>query len=494
VSDAAKLLVPAIRWDPQSGFDAARPLVERALKLGCGGYIFFGGEVRAVRALTQELRERSQFPLLIASDLERGAGQQFVGATGLPPLAAIGASKEQGVLARAARLTAREALALGVNWVLAPVCDVDLEPNNPIIGTRALGSDAGVVSILASEWIDACQSAGALACAKHFPGHGRTTVDSHAVLPTVEADRHELAEFDLAPFRAAIEAGVASILTAHIAFPALDATGTPATLSRKILHGLLRRELLFDGIVVTDAMIMEGVLQGRSESTACVSALAAGCDLVLYPADLDAVEGAVRAAIQSGDLVRDEVLKSLERREKWASWAGSALTPHTGGEEEWARQLALSSVAEVRGQVAGISGKLDLFLVDDDLGGPYPAPSREFLVDALLAHGVEARWVDETSRGAASSGGASDKSVIVALFGDVRSWKGRVGYSGASLEAVARVLAREPDAIILQFSHPRLALSLPPAVATVVSAWGGERTMQEAAAAWLSQRAAGAGQ
>ena len=481
MTESARLLIPAIRWDSASGFAGQRPQIEKALALGCGGYIFFGGEATAVRDLAAELRERSGFPLLIASDLERGAGQQFAGATGLPPLAAIGATTEEGAVARAARLTAREALALGVNWMLAPVCDLDLEKDNPIVGTRSFGSDSHKVSELVSEWVDACQAMGAMACAKHFPGHGRTAVDSHAALPTVQASAADLHASDLAPFVAAIESGVASILTAHIAFPSLDASGVPATVSRAILHDLLRKELGFEEIIVTDAMIMEGVLRGGSEEQACVNALAAGCDLVLYPVDLVAVAREVERAIARGAIDPEEARKSLARRDRWASWTATRADAPSRADVMWSQSLALNCVTEVRGRLHALSRQVDLLLVDDDTGGPYAPPSREPFRDALQEGELDARWVEAPSQD-------GRRSLVIALFGDIRSWKGRAGYSSASISAVARALERDADAIVMQFSHPRLAAQLPASARHVVSAWGGERVMQEAAGHWLSAR------
>src|ERR687886_2330326 len=204
MSDTAQLVLPAIRWDPARGYAGERPLIERALGLGVGGFILFGGDQDAVRTLTKELRHRSRVPLLIAADMERGAGQQFAGATGLPPLAAIASLNDVDAVRKAARLTAREARTLGVTWDYAPVCDLDIVPENPILGTRALGSDPTRVARLAVEWIKACQGEGVLACAKHFPGHGRTRADSHIELPVVNASKRELLEADLIPFRAAI--------------------------------------------------------------------------------------------------------------------------------------------------------------------------------------------------------------------------------------------------------------------------------------------------
>ena len=262
MSDIAELFFPAIRWDATRGYEGERANIEQALKLGVGGFILFGGPSEHVASLTEDLHSKSRIPLLIGADLERGAGQQFAGQTALPPLAAIASLEDVQAIRRSATVTAREAKSLGINWIYAPDCDIDVEPNNPIIGTRSFGGDPERVAEYASAWIDACQSEGVLACAKHFPGHGRTTVDSHKTLPRVEESADTLRATDLAPFRAAIERGVASVMSAHVAFPAFDPSGAPATLSRAILTDLLRNELGFTGIVVTDALIMEGVLGG----------------------------------------------------------------------------------------------------------------------------------------------------------------------------------------------------------------------------------------
>src|SRR5919202_4289812 len=371
-SPVAELLLPAIRWDPVRGFDAERPLVERALALGVGGFILFGGPQEQVRLLTKELRQRSKVPLLIGADLERGAGQQFDGATGLPPLAAIAALNEPETVYRAARLTAREARTLGVNWDYAPVCDLDLSPDNPIIGTRSFGADPTVVARMAADWITACQAEGVLACAKHFPGHGRTTRDSHAELPVVTASRHELLETDLKPFLAAIEAGVASIMTAHVAYPALDAGGptVPATLSTEILRVFLRDRLRFDNLIVTDAMIMAGVsgADEQGEAGAAVRALTAGCDLLLYPRDLDRAIAALEEAVASGRLDSELVMRSGRRRLKWAQWAAppSDYRRASGADVTWGNDLCERVVHVVRGALPPLASSADVLVVDDD--------------------------------------------------------------------------------------------------------------------------------
>jgi beta-glucosidase len=479
VSDVAQLLLPALRWDTTVGWEKERPLIEKGLQLGVGGFILFGGVEDAVRSLTKELRQRTRVPLLIGADLERGAGQQIAGATGLPPLAAIASLGDTDAVRRAARLTAREARTMGINWDYAPVCDLDIEPTNPIIGTRSLGSNPRLVAKLASEWIDACQAEGVLACAKHFPGHGRTTVDSHMTTPVVTASRQELIDNDLMPFRAAIEAGVASVMTAHVAFPSLDPSGMPATLSREILRWLLRQQMKFEGLIVTDAFIMDGVLEGRTEGEAAIRALDAGCDVLLYPKDLTAVAHALDKAVETGTLDRERIHHSLRRRLKWAQWASppNEYRRASAADVAWGSTLADRVVHVARGAPPRVTSPVEIVVVDDDLGGPYPAPSRDPFLQALSIGGVEVKRVEKAS-------GDGRASVVIALFGDIRSWKGRPGYSAEARKAVDKVIDKAPEAIVVQFSHPRLAAELKKPK-HVVSAWGGETVMQQAAARWL---------
>ena len=479
MSATAALLLPAIRWDANHGFANERAAIEKALALGVGGFILFGGDQERVRALTKELRMRSRVPLLIAADLERGAGQQFSGATGLPPLAAIASLGDADAVRRAARLTAREARTLGLNWDLAPVCDLDLVPENPIVGTRSLGSDSRRVAMLAQAWIQACQAEGVLACAKHFPGHGRTRTDSHVGLPVVDASRAELIEHDLAPFRAAIEAGVAGVMTAHVAYPALDASGAPATMSREMLQWLLRQQMRFEGLIVTDAMIMEGAIAEHGEDEAAIRALDAGCDLLLYPNDLEAVASALDRALALHRLDSGRIQASLRRRLKWAQWSSppNEYRRPSGTDVLWGAQLADRVIHVVHGTPAAMRAPLDIVIVDDDLGGPYAPPTREQLLDSLFDAGWKARRLERFDP-------ASQNDAVVALFGETRAWKERVGYSDAAIAAVTEACEARPNATVIQFGHPRLASQLTFA-RCVVSAWGGEAAMQSAAARWI---------
>src|SRR5690242_15185892 len=282
--DPARLIVPALRAGGDGAFSHEAARIADALDLGVGGFIVFGGTVESVRRLTADLLRRAGRPLLIASDLERGAGQQVAGLTQFPPPLALASLGDAAVVRWAGAVTAQEARAVGINWVFAPVADLDVLPDNPIVQTRAFGDDPNRVASMVRTWIEGCQAAGALACVKHFPGHGRTAVYSHIALPVVAEEAPTLRASDLLPFAIAVECGVASVMTAHVAYPSLDPSGVPATLSEPIMKEL-RGPLGFEGLVVSDALIMDGALAGRRESDAAVEAVRAGVALLLYPND-----------------------------------------------------------------------------------------------------------------------------------------------------------------------------------------------------------------
>lgn len=474
--NVARLLLPALRWSGEEGFEAYRETIEQGLELGVGGFILFNGDLESVRALTEELHRRSRHPLLVASDLERGAGQQFRGATPLPPAAAIGSLGEKETSERAGELTAREARALGVNWIYAPVADVDLEPENPIIGSRAFGTQPESVAMHVAAWVRGCTRGGALSCAKHFPGHGRTVGDSHIERPCVDVPREEL-EQDLVPFRRAVDAGVSSLMTAHVCYPALDATGAPATLSHPILTTLLRDEMGFDGLVVTDALIMEGMTAGITEVDGAIAAMAAGCDVLLYPDNLEGVIRGVEAAVEDGRLPRERVEQALARIARAADEVAGGPSGDVGAEADrrWSLETAVRSLRVIRGTPKLAPGAVKLIEVEDDLGGPWPPYPRVAFPAALRDAGIE----------------ISDEGMpLVVVYSDVRAWKGRPGISQAAQERVRQLTEEHPDVTVLLFSLPRLAGELPTA-RNLLAAWGGEGIMQQAAVAWLTGTSGG---
>ncbi|MGW0772359.1 glycoside hydrolase family 3 protein [Streptomyces sp. NPDC002835] len=267
------------------------------------------------------LAQRTPLPLLISTDQEHGIVAR-VGkpATLMPGAMALGAGGSASSARKAAQIAGAELAAMGIVQNYAPVADVNVNPANPVIGVRSFGADPAAVARMVAAQVKGYQSAGIAATSKHFPGHGDTTVDSHTGIPVISHTRQEWEEIDAPPFRAAIAAGIDSIMTAHIQFPALDPSNDPATLSRPILTGILREELGYDGVVVTDALNMEGVREKYGDHRVPVLALLAGVDQLLNPPDLAVAWNGVMDAVRSGEVsearLDESILRILLLKEK----------------------------------------------------------------------------------------------------------------------------------------------------------------------------------
>ncbi|MER5770014.1 glycoside hydrolase family 3 protein [Streptomyces sp. NPDC001985] len=268
------------------------------------------------------LAQPTPVPLLISVDQEHGSVVTRIGepATQLPGAMALGAGRSRKDAREAGRIAGAELAAMGVFQNYAPVADVNINPANPVIGVRSFGADANAAARMVSSQVRGYQGAGIASCAKHFPGHGDTSVDSHTGLPLITHTREEWDRIDAPAFRAAIAAGIDSIMTAHIQVPALDPSNDPATLSRPILTGILREELGYDGVVVTDALNMKGVRTKYGDERIPVLALKAGVDQLLYPEDLALAWNAVVNAVRGGELteerIEESVLRILRLKEK----------------------------------------------------------------------------------------------------------------------------------------------------------------------------------
>jgi beta-glucosidase-like glycosyl hydrolase len=283
-----------------------------------GGVIVFRAAWPGIRGTLDRLQAESEVPLLVASDLERGMGQQVRGATRFPHAMTAGHTPDpERAAAMLARATAREARAAGIHLAFAPVADVHLSAENPIIGPRAFADTPDAVARCVDAYIRSAQAEGLLTCAKHFPGHGRTVTDSHDALPVVDASADVLRETDLVPFQRAIDAGVETVMTAHVAYPSLDETGRPATASAPILQDLLRREMGFAGCVVSDSLLMEGIQTGSGGETdpgaQAAHLVSAGVDLLLDPQEPEAVVDGLVAAVEDGMLARDRLDEAFRR-------------------------------------------------------------------------------------------------------------------------------------------------------------------------------------
>ena len=306
--------------------------------LGVGGFIIYNGDALTTAALTNRLQRLASRPLIFASDFEGGVGMQLRGGTRLPRAMALAATGDTESAAEAARITAREGRAIGVHVNFYPVLDVNNNPANPIINTRAFSDDPETVANWGAAFIRAAQDEGQLATAKHFPGHGDTSLDSHILLPTLDAPRERFERIEWPPFRTAIQRGVRAIMTAHIAAPALDpeaAEVRPATLSPAIVDGILRRELGFDGIVFSDALDMGAVANRYEPGEATVSAIEAGCDIALFPVDAERSHRALCDAVAQGRLTSERLDQSVRRILLAKAWCGLHREREVSLEEVW---------------------------------------------------------------------------------------------------------------------------------------------------------------
>jgi beta-N-acetylhexosaminidase len=390
-----------------------------------------------------QLQRESELPLILAADFERGLAMRFTSTTGFPHAMAFAATGKLEYAATLGRVTAEESRAIGVEWNFFPVADVNSSPANPIINTRAFSEDPAEVGAFAAAYIKAARENGLLTTAKHFPGHGDTDTDSHLGLARVTGDRARLDAVELVPFRKAIEAGVDSVMVAHLTVPALEpdperiATTSPAVVTR-----LLRGELGFRGVVVTDAMDMNALTRlftgepGTSTSgRAAVEAVKAGNDVILLPADLDASFNALLAAVQSGEISEERIDASVRRILRLKASVGlnkarlvdiAALSSIIARPESLAaaREVAEAAVTLVRdnGQVLPLNG-----LPLKRNGTPAPA-------------------------GAYTTPGEAQKRLVAVLFtDDVRTEYGRVFEQ--------ELKTRVPDARIF-FVDPRSASAM----------------------------------
>ncbi|WP_051326389.1 glycoside hydrolase family 3 protein [Glycomyces tenuis] len=302
------------------GVDNADELLER---YPLGGVIYFAwsnnvNDPQQIAGLSNGLQEAAAetgTPLLISTDQEHGLVTRIgPPATQLPGAMALGATHDADDARTAAEISGAELEAMGIDQNFAPVADVNVDPANPVIGVRSFSSDPQHAADMVAAQVDGYQSSGELASAvKHFPGHGDTSDDSHAELPRIDHTYEEWTELDAPPFQAAIDEDVDTVMTAHIQFPALDPSLKPATLSEPILTGLLREELGFDGVVITDSLSMDGVREGYGDDRVPVMALLAGADMLLMPPDIDLAYNAVLDAVESGELSERRIDESVER-------------------------------------------------------------------------------------------------------------------------------------------------------------------------------------
>jgi beta-N-acetylhexosaminidase len=440
-------------------------------------------EPHAMALFLNQMQKMSRTPLLIAADFERGASMRVSGGAQFPYNMAYGAGRDLDAVKYEGLATAREARAIGVHWIFAPVADVNNNPENPVINTRSFGESAEDVAQNVAAYIDGAHSDPknrVMVTAKHFPGHGDTDTDSHLALAKVTANKERLETLEFMPFRAAIAHGVDSIMTAHLAVPSLEPDEIPATVSSKVLTGVLREELKFQNIIVTDAMDMAGVAKMFNQGEAAVRAIQAGADVLLMPLNPETVIHAVVAAIEDGRLKRARVEESVMRVLEAKVRVG------IGNNKKKLVDLdeisdAIDSEADVA-HAQHVSDRAVTLVRNDRDVLPLASSAQSCLVvvverrasnsgtrmiDAFRRFSPKSQvaTVDASMSAAALSAVVGDTSkcsaIVVAAFSTVAAYRGSVGLSGELTPFVAKLTEGQVPVAIVAMGNPYLLSAFP---------------------------------
>jgi len=496
-----------------------------------GGIILFRGPVYESVVLVNRMQELAKYPLLVSADLEAGAGMRFDDTVNFPWAMATAATGNPDYARRAGELTGQEARALGIQQIYAPVADVNNNAANPVINVRSYGEDPMQVAKFVAAFVEGAQSAGVIATAKHFPGHGDTAVDSHRGLPEINVTRDRLNSVELVPFRAAVDAGVGSVMDGHIALPRIDATvitplprerktkpidteegeeivvekGTMPTTLSPVINNILRNDLKFDGLIVTDAMSMSGLTLYFTQEEASVRALEAGADQLLKPADPDAAFRGVISAVKSGRLTEQRIAQSVRKilAAKYdLGLVKQRITPIdqidrvVAGKDAaaLADDIAAHAITLVRNDASLLPLKLssatkvfNLVITNGD--------DRLFIAQpfiAIMARGgtrmdtivLDDRSSDDEVKKAMNAAARADV-VIVSMYGRVRSGQARsVALPEPGAQALNSLLERHTPLVGISFGNPYLLMNFPK-LQTYLVAYGDMPSLQKAAAAAL---------
>ena len=489
-----------------------------------GGIIFFGAPLYETTLLANRMQELAKVPLLISLDAETGIGMRFEDVTNFPWAMAMAATGDPEYARRVGVITGREAKAIGVYHVYAPVLDVNNNAANPVINVRSFGEDPSEVAKYGVAFIEGIQSQHVIATAKHFPGHGDTNVDSHRGLPIIDHSRESLEKTELIPFRKAVEAGVASVMIGHIALPQIDGeeikplrvflqgdaevgaelvsqkATMPATLSEKIQTGILRNEMGFKGLIVSDAMSMSGLTIYFSQEEAGVRAFLAGTDILEKPADTDAILRGLRDAVKSGRIPEARLNESVRKQLAWKYELGlvkNRITPIdaidriVAGKESatLTEEIAAKAITLVRNDANALPLKKDLHVAVLGISNTFDGPqTMSSFVSALRSNGLRfmPAFLQENSTAAeiANARKVVDSAdiVIAGLYGRVRSGaKNSVGIPENGAAILRDLLASNKNVIGVSFGNPYI-LGAFPQMKTYVVAYGDMPSLQRAAA------------
>jgi len=494
------------------GSEADTKILDAIERHRIGGVIVTSGSPVEAAVMLNRLQMRSDLPLLVGADLETGAGFRFDGivrvpgyldlggATTLPSMMAIAATGEPQYAYRAGMITGLEARAIGVHMPFAPVLDVNNNPDNPIINTRSFGEDPEQVAMLGALFAQGIQDAGAVATGKHFPGHGDTSTDSHITLPVIRVDRARLDAVELLPFREAIAGGIGAIMSAHLSVPSLTSDEqTPSTLSKRVLTDLLRTELGFEGIIVTDAMDMAAIDRRFGRGEAVILAIEAGADIILMPPNLDEVVPAVLRAVESGRLSEDRLDESVARILRLKEALGLnvgrtvdmdelhetvGIPDHIAISEEIAQRSI--TLLKNEGPILPLRGRRDAQVLsvtyrresDVQAGRTFNRQVRN-IYPRLQTRDVY-RGTDRASYGQLDAAVADADVVVISVYVTWSNSSGTLSVSARFAEFVKRLAASGKPHILVAFGNPYMLRDFPSIRAYMIG-WSGAESVQKAA-------------
>lgn len=417
------------------------------VRKGIGGFIIFGGEKRAVSSFIDKLQLLAETPLFIASDIERGVGQQIDGATSFPGQMAIAAATDRGDpesirdVEDALNAIACEAIDAGINMPLIPVLDVNSNPDNPIICSRAFSDKPEVVSWFGSLYIRTLEKRGLISCAKHFPGHGDTAVDSHISLPVISKSIDELHAVELTPFIEAVKSNVGSIMMGHISIPALD--NLPASLSKQAV-ALLRDRLGYKGLIMTDALNMHALKEIKDVAVTCVNA---GMDILLHPENPDTIAEEIHHAVMAGEIAEIQIDRAVERILGHKARIKDIKKVHidTDKHEKLSGSISDRSITIVKDDpgLVPLRNLLDISLI-------YKADENKHDLSVLKSYFPESVHIQE------GTGNAVKQLIIVALFTKIAAWEGSAGMKEEDIDIIRDLIKRSRNSIVLSFGNPYL--------------------------------------
>src|SRR6266568_937544 len=514
--------------------EAFKALRHQVVDNHVGGIILFRGPVYESVVLVNRMQQLAKHPLLISADLEAGSGMRFDDTVNFPWNMAIAATGNPEYARREGELTGREARAMGVQQIYAPVADVNNNAANPVINVRSYGEDPADVARFVAAFIEGAQRGGVIATAKHFPGHGDTATDSHRGLPEIDVTRERLNSVELVPFRAAVSAGVGAVMDGHIGLPLIDSTvisplprdvklkpidtdengeivnakGTMPTTLSPVMNGILRNDLHFDGLIVTDAMSMSGLTLYFTQEEASVRALEAGADLLLKPADPDAAMRGVRDAVKNGRLTEQRVVESA--RKVLAAKYDLGLVQHRVTPlDEIDRLVAGKQAVALSEEIA--EHAITLVRNDAKLLPMEITPAKR-IFNLAITNGDDRLWITQAFVGTMARAGVKietivldDRSsdaevrkaldsagkaevVIVSMYGRVRTGQARsVALPEPGMKALNELIEHNARLVGISFGNPYILMSFPK-LQTYLVAYGDMQSLQEETAqAFLGQ-------